>query len=185
VKKYGIVFSVAAVVLILDQLTKWYIRQWLPLYDSVVVIESFFHITHLRNPGAAFGLLADADAALRIPFFIVVAMIAVTALTFFVRRIEDHRLLLLISLGAILGGAFGNLTDRILMGAVTDFLDFHIRGFHWPAFNVADSGISVGMVILILHSLFAPEALGEPNPPSAPPLEKGGGRSSPPPATSR
>jgi signal peptidase II len=174
VKKYGLVFSVAGAVLLLDQLTKWYIRQTLPLYDSIVVIDSFFQITHLRNPGAAFGLLADADATLRIPFFLTVSAIAVTALTFFVRRIEDQRVLLLVSLGTILGGALGNLTDRIWMGAVTDFLDFHVRGYHWPAFNVADSGISVGMVILILYSLFAPQALGEPNPPPTPTLQKGG-----------
>lgn len=183
-KKYGIVFFVAAGVLILDQLTKWYIREALPLYDSIIVIDSFFHITHLRNPGAAFGLLAGANAALRIPFFIAVAVIAVTALTFFVRRVDERRLLLLISLGTILGGALGNLTDRVWMGAVTDFLDFHVRGYHWPAFNVADSGISVGMVILILYSLFVPEALGE-NSASVPPLEKRESRSSSPPATSR
>lgn len=160
-KRYGIVFGVAAVVLVLDQVTKWIIRQNLNLYDSVIVIDSFFHITHLQNPGAAFGLLADAPAGLRVPFFLAVSGIAVAALTFFVRRVDDSRLLLLISLGAILGGAFGNLVDRVLLGAVTDFLDFHVSGYHWPAFNVADSGISVGMVVLILCSVFAPEGLGE------------------------
>lgn len=160
-KRYGIVFGVAAVVLVLDQVTKWIIRQNLSLYDSIIVIDSFFHITHLQNPGAAFGLLADAPAGLRVPFFFAVGLIAVTALMFFVRRVDESRLLLLVSLGAILGGAFGNLVDRVVLGAVTDFLDFHVNGYHWPAFNVADSGISVGMVVLILYSVFAPEGLGE------------------------
>lgn len=160
-KKYAFVFGVAATILVLDQLTKVYIRETLPLYESIVVIESFFQITHLQNPGAAFGLLADAHASLRIPFFLIVGVFAMTALTYFVRRVDDDRLLLLTSLGAILGGALGNLIDRLWFGAVTDFLDFHLDGYHWPAFNVADSGITIGMVVLILYSLFAPEGLGE------------------------
>jgi len=161
VKKYVYVFVVAVVVLLLDQFTKAYIRQHLSLYETVIVIDSFFHITHLQNPGAAFGLLADAHSSLRIPFFMGVAAVAVAALTFFVRRIDERRLLVLTSLGAILGGALGNLVDRVWLGAVTDFLDFHLSGYHWPAFNVADSSITVGMVVLIAYSLFAPEGLGE------------------------
>lgn len=160
-RKYLFVLAVAAVVLFLDQTSKEYIREHLGLYDSIVVIDSFFQITHLQNPGAAFGLLADSHPSWRIPFFLLVGVVAVTALAFFVRRIDDHRWLLLGGLGTILGGASGNLVDRIRLGVVTDFLDFHVRGYHWPAFNVADSGISVGMAILILYSLFAPEGLGE------------------------
>jgi signal peptidase II len=125
------------------------------------VIDSFFQITHLQNPGAAFGLFADGHPSWRIPFFLLVGAVAVTALAFFVRRIDDHRWLLLAGLGTILGGAAGNLMDRVRLGVVTDFLDFHFRGYHWPAFNVADSGITVGMVILILYTLLAPEGLGE------------------------
>lgn len=160
-RKYALVFGVAAAIVLLDQLTKVYIREHLGLYDSIIVFDSFFHITHLQNPGAAFGLLADAHSSLRIPFFLIVGAFAIAALTYFVRRVDEERLLLLASLGAILGGAIGNLVDRVWFGAVTDFLDFHVNGYHWPAFNVADSGITVGMVILILYSLFAPEGLGE------------------------
>ena len=160
-RKYLFVLAVAAAVLFLDQASKTYIREHLGLYDSIVVIDSFFQITHLQNPGAAFGLLADSHASWRIPFFLLVGAVAVTALGFFVRRIEDHRWLLLGGLGTILGGACGNLVDRIRLGVVTDFLDFHFRGYHWPAFNVADSGITVGMVILILYTLLAPDGLGE------------------------
>jgi signal peptidase II len=161
VKKYAYVFGVAAALLLLDQLTKAYIRQHLGLYETIIVIDSFFHITHLQNPGAAFGLLADAHSSLRIPFFMAVGAVAIVALTYFVRRVDGSRWLVLTSLGGILGGALGNLVDRIWLGAVTDFLDFHLSGYHWPAFNVADSAITVGMVILIAYSLFAPEGLGE------------------------
>lgn len=160
-KRYAIVFGVAALVLALDQATKWLIRSRMALYDSIAVFESFFHITHLQNPGAAFGLLADAHPWVRMPLLLTVGVIAVTVLTFFVRRVDERRVLLLAGLGAIVGGAFGNLIDRLAFGAVTDFLDFHLRGYHWPAFNVADSGITVGMGILIAYSLFAPDGLGE------------------------
>ncbi len=153
-KKYGFVLSVAAIVLVLDQLTKWYIRRTVGLYESVVVLDSFFHITHVRNAGGAFSLFAGAPRTVRLPFFLLVSIVAVTALLLFVRRVDPQRRLLLFALGAILGGALGNFVDRMTSGEVTDFLDFHWHGWYWPAFNVADSFISTGMVILLLYSLF-------------------------------
>jgi len=92
---------------------------------------------------------------LRVPFFLTVSAVAVGVLLMFVRRVEPGQRILLLALGCILGGALGNLVDRMVSGAVTDFLDFHWRGYYWPAFNVADSGITVGMVILLLYSLLA------------------------------
>ncbi len=154
-KKYVFVLSVAAVVLMLDQITKWYIRQTLGLYESIVVLDSFFHITHVRNAGGAFSLFAAAPGALRLPFFVSVSLAAVVALLIFVRRVEPGHRLLLFALGAVLGGALGNLVDRMVSGEVTDFLDFHWRGYYWPAFNVADSFITTGMLILLLYSLLA------------------------------
>jgi signal peptidase II len=154
-KKYAFVLSVAAIVVVLDQVTKSYIRHTVGLYESIVVIDSFFHITHVRNAGGAFSLFAGAPSALRLPFFIGVAIVAVAALLLFVRRVEPQHRLLLFALGAILGGALGNLVDRMRSGEVTDFLDFHWHGWYWPAFNVADSFISTGMVILLLYSFFA------------------------------
>jgi signal peptidase II len=153
-RKYAFVLSVAAVVVVLDQVTKWYIRRTIGLHESIVVLDSFFHITYVRNAGGAFSLFAGAPRALRLPFFILVAIIAVVALLAFVRRVEPGRRLLLFGLGAILGGAMGNLADRMRSGEVTDFLDFHWHGWYWPAFNVADSFISTGMVILLLYSFF-------------------------------
>ncbi len=153
-KKYGFVLSIAAIVLVLDQLTKWYIRRTVGLYESVVVLDSFFHITHVRNAGGAFSLFAGAPRTVRLPFFLLVSIVAVTALLLFVRRVDPQRRLLLFALGAILGGALGNFVDRMTSGEVTDFLDFHWHGWYWPAFNVADSFISTGMVILLLYSLF-------------------------------
>lgn len=151
-RKYSFVLSIAAIVLVFDQVTKWYIRRTVGLYESIVVLDSFFHITHVRNAGGAFSLFAEAPSALRLPFLVLVSIAAVVALLIFVRRVEPTQRLLLFGLGAILGGAFGNLVDRILSGEVTDFLDFHWRGWYWPAFNVADSFISTGMVILLLYS---------------------------------
>jgi len=151
--KYLLVFAVAAAVLFLDQLTKWYVRETVSLYESIPVIDSFFHITHVRNRGGAFSLFAGASETIRIPFFLTVSGIAITVLAYMVRRVEAHQLLLLLALGCILGGALGNFVDRASVGEVTDFFDVHWRGYYWPAFNVADSAISVGMVTLVLHSL--------------------------------
>jgi signal peptidase II len=157
VNKYRLVCGVALVVLVLDQATKWWIQQTVSLYESIPVIDSIFHITHVRNTGGAFGLFRDAGEAFRVPFFLVVSVVAVGVLIAFVRRVPPEQRLLLAALGAIVGGACGNFIDRVVAGAVTDFLDFQIRGYHWPAFNVADSGITVGMVILLAYSFFFEE----------------------------
>ncbi|HVM98291.1 MAG TPA: signal peptidase II [Candidatus Acidoferrales bacterium] len=151
-KKYLFVCLIAAVVLGLDQLTKWYIRKTLGLYESLPVVDSFFEITHVSNTGGAFGLFAGAHSSWRLPFLLVMSTVAVSALLYFVRRVPEGHWILLLALGGILGGALGNFADRIIAGKVTDFLYFHWREYSWPAFNVADSFISVGMVTLLLHS---------------------------------
>lgn len=153
-KKYSFVGVVAVAVLVLDQVTKWYIRKTLELYASLPVIDSFFEITHVNNTGGAFGLFAGGHASWRLPFLLVMSSVAVGALIYFVRRVPDGQWLLLFALGGILGGAVGNFVDRMVAGKVTDFLYFHWHDYGWPAFNVADSFISVGMVTLLLHSFF-------------------------------
>lgn len=158
--KYVIVLSIATVIVTLDQVTKWYIRHTVGLYESIVVIDSLFHITHVRNTGGAFGLFAGAHAAWRLPFFLTVSVVAVIGLLMFVRRVDPKQRFLLFALGAILGGALGNFVDRMISGEVTDFLDFHWHGWYWPAFNVADSFISTGMVILLMHSLLVHDEAG-------------------------
>jgi len=153
--KYRLVLTVAALVLVFDQVTKWYVRQHVALYESIAVIDSLFHITYVRNSGGAFSLLAGTNPAFRLPFFLVVCTGAIGVLLYFVSRVEARQWLLLFALGGILGGALGNLTDRLVSGEVTDFLDVHWHGYYWPAFNVADSFISTGMVILLIHSFLA------------------------------
>lgn len=156
--KYPLVLGIAAVALSIDQATKWYIRQRFSLYESLTVFDSFFHITYVRNAGGAFGLLNQGARAWRLPFFLVVSCIAVAVLLMFVRRVQPGQWWLLLALGSILGGALGNLVDRMISGEVTDFLEFHWRSYYWPTFNVADSCITVGMLILLVYSLLVGES---------------------------
>ena len=151
--KFVLVLALAAAVTGLDQFTKWLIDTRMVLYQSIPVIDSLFHITYVRNTGGAFGFLAGTSAALRLPFFIVVSVVAITALLYFVRQIGSQQHVLLCALGGILGGALGNLIDRMVRGTVVDFLDVHWRGWYWPTFNVADSFITTGVIVLFLHSL--------------------------------
>lgn len=149
------ILVVTGSVLAADQLSKWYIRKSVALYESIPVIDSFFHITHVRNSGGAFSLLSDANNAVRIPFFVIASVIAIAALVYLLRQVAAHQKVLLFALAGVLGGALGNAVDRIRLGQVTDFLDFHWHGYYWPAFNVADSFITIGVTILLLHSFFA------------------------------
>jgi signal peptidase II len=154
--KRTFVLSVAMLVLVTDQLSKWYVQQNIPLYERIAVVDHIFHLTHVRNTGGAFSLFADAPDMLRIPFFLTASALAIGALVHFLRLVEPHERLLQFALAGVLGGALGNLIDRVMIGSVTDFVLFHYRGYHWPAFNVADSFISIGVAILLLHSILAP-----------------------------
>ncbi len=137
-------------VVTLDQLSKIWVVHHFILYESREIIPGFFHLTYLTNTGAAFGLLAGHPGWLRQVFFIGVAVIALTAIFFIHRRIKGISRWYTVSLAMIGGGAVGNLLDRIRLGSVVDFLDFSISGHHWPAFNVADSAITVGVAIILL-----------------------------------
>jgi signal peptidase II len=125
------------------------------LYESHPVIQDFFRLTYLRNPGAAFSFLADQAEAFRRPFFIVVTFVALAVIVGVVARLPRDRKRVLLSLSLVFGGAVGNLIDRIRWGEVVDFLDFYWKTHHWPPFNVADSAITVGMAILIADELFS------------------------------
>jgi signal peptidase II len=143
VSRYRLLLIVSAVILVLDQATKLYIDHRFALYESVTVIENFFNITYVRNKGAAFGILADS--AFRIPFFITVATVAALGILWYLRQLRADQRLLHFALSLIFAGAVGNLIDRIRLGEVIDFLDVHWYQHHWPAFNVADSAITVGV----------------------------------------
>ena len=150
-RKRNILFLAATfLVILLDQATKAWIISTMRLYDSFVVIGGFFNITHVRNPGAAFGFLAAAPPMFRYTFFIVVTVAAILLILHYLRISRIEAPSLVSALALILAGAAGNLIDRVRFGEVVDFLDVYIVSYHWPAFNVADSAITVGAAILIV-----------------------------------
>ena len=138
-------------IIILDQLTKHHIQKALRLNESIVVIDDFFSLTYIRNPGAAFGFFANQTAQFRSVFFLSISAVALTLLIFFFLQAPKEDLSALIAISLLFGGAVGNLLDRLRMGEVVDFLDFYIGQFHWPAFNVADSAITVGISLLMFN----------------------------------
>jgi signal peptidase II len=146
--KYLILLALTPLILVIDQLTKLYIDRSMALYQSIPVIDGLFSITYLRNKGAAFSFLANASW--RLPFFMLVSLIAVVAILVAFAKLRDDQRLAALSLTMILSGAVGNLIDRIRLGEVIDFLDVYWRNHHWPAFNVADSAICVGVALLAL-----------------------------------
>ncbi len=140
----------AALVLVIDQITKRVVDTTLRLYESIPVLPSF-SLTYLRNQGAAFSFLSSAGGWQRW-FFIGLAVIASVLICFWIRQIPNDRKLEASAWALVLGGALGNLIDRVLYGYVIDFLDVYYGDWHWPAFNVADSAITVGVVLLLLES---------------------------------
>ena len=141
---------VAAAIVVLDQLTKILVGIYLQT-EKFVSITSWLNLVLVYNTGAAFSFLASAGGWQRY-FFIVSSIVIIAGILFFLRRNAGQRLFSL-ALSLILGGAAGNLIDRLLYGQVTDFIDFHIWGWHWPAFNVADSAITIGAILLVIDEI--------------------------------
>jgi signal peptidase II len=152
-KYFGIT---AAVIVLLDQISKALVLQHFQLYDSVSVIPGFFNLTHIRNPGGAFGVLAGGGSNLRNLLFLGAGTVALGMILLFLRATPDKERLMRLTLALIFGGAIGNIIDRLRFGEVVDFLDFYIGGLHWPAFNVADSAITVGIGLFVYHLIFKP-----------------------------
>jgi len=148
--KHKIVFFLAGVILILDQATKIWIQNTIPLWESKTVIPGLFNLVHVLNKGAAFGFLADLDGNMQTYFFIGITGLAVVLIFHLLRTVHRKDNYLFAALGLILGGALGNLIDRIRVGMVIDFLDFYVGSHHWPAFNVADMAISTGAILLLV-----------------------------------
>ena len=138
-----------------DQVTKLLVDRWMPLHHSIPVIEGFFNLTYIRNTGAAFGIFAGSAAAFRLPFLIIFSLIAIGFVVTMIRRLPDDQTGLITALAFIMGGAVGNLIDRIAYGEVIDFLDFYWGPYHWPAFNLADSFITVGVLISVFYLIKA------------------------------
>jgi len=152
--KYLKLASVAGLVIIIDQITKAVILSFIPLYRSIAVVPRFFSLTHIQNPGGAFGFMSNQSSSLLNIIFLFVASLAICLVFYFYINTPKKYNLLSTGFALIFGGAIGNMIDRIRFGKVVDFLDFYIGDFHWPAFNVADSAISVGIVIFLFHLLF-------------------------------
>lgn len=145
---------VSGIVVLADQVTKKIILASLALHEYIVVIDNFFNITHVLNPGGAFGFFATQSELVRKLVFLVVSSAVALFVLWFYSRVARTHVFLSWGLALIFGGAVGNLIDRFRYGHVVDFLDFYIGTAHWPAFNVADSAISIGMAILIYHVIF-------------------------------
>lgn len=154
-KKHRITIGIVLGVLFLDQASKLYIDETLALHHSIQIVDGFVHITHVRNTGAAFGFLSgQAMSGFRTVFLISVSCVAVLAILFFLKSLKDHQVLLISGLSMVMGGAVGNLLDRIRLGEVIDFIDLHWHAYHWPTFNVADSAITIGGIFLIIDIVF-------------------------------
>lgn len=153
-RRYRLALVVSAAVVVLDLATKALVEARIPLHHAVPVVDGLFSLVHVRNTGAAFSLLAEAPAALRVPLFVAIAVAAVAAVLALLRKLDDRQRLLTAALALVLGGAIGNLVDRLRYGAVVDFLLVYWRDWHWPAFNVADSAISIGVVVLLWTMTF-------------------------------
>jgi signal peptidase II len=141
----------AVTVLVLDQLSKLIILRLFRLHDSLTVVPGFFNIVLFRNRGMAFGIMNRHPGHFSSYFLILATIAAIGILIYWARRQGAEKTGILFGLGLILGGALGNLVDRIRLGSVVDFLDFHVGSFHWPAFNLADSAITIGTILIAIH----------------------------------
>jgi signal peptidase II len=140
-------------VIILDQVTKLFVQAHMALYESIAIIPNYLDITYTQNPGAAFSMLADAPPWVRKAFLLTMACAAIVVLLFIIVRTESVSLTS-VSCALILGGAMGNLIDRAIRGRVIDFLRAHYYDLNYPIFNVADSAITIGVVLILLVTIF-------------------------------
>jgi len=152
--KYLFFVLTAGLVVLLDQATKALVLAQLPLHNSIAVIPGLFNLTHVHNRGGAFGFLAANGGAWIHWLFLGAALVALVLIVYFYHQTPRNKVWLRLALTMIFGGAVGNLIDRLRFGEVVDFLDFYVGSYHWPAFNIADSGVTVGVAIFILHIVF-------------------------------
>jgi signal peptidase II len=153
-RKYHIL--IAALVVVLDRFTKSLVAQRISLHDSVDVIPGLFRLTHVQNPGAAFGLFSESSSEWKVAMLILFSVAALAVVSALLWKNGKAMNATAIALSLVFGGALGNLWDRVLSGRVIDFLDFYIGSHHWPAFNVADSAIVVGALLLLSEIFLAP-----------------------------
>jgi signal peptidase II len=150
--------AVAAIVMVLDQISKWWIITAVMQPPRVIEVTSFFNLVMAWNRGVSFSLFTH-DAEFMPYVLVAVALGIVVFLLSWLRRAD--RAFLAFAIGMVIGGALGNVIDRLRFGEVADFLDFHVLGYHWPAFNVADTGISVGVALIVIDGLFGRHEIGK------------------------
>jgi signal peptidase II len=146
--------SIAFVVVLLDRWTKHMVAQRIPLYRNIQIIPGFFNLTHTENTGAAFSLFANSTAPWKTGLLIAFSVIALVVVSILLWRNHHAHMVTAIGLSLIMGGALGNLWDRVLRGRVVDFLLFYVKRYQWPVFNLADSAIVIGAGLLVLEILF-------------------------------
>jgi signal peptidase II len=152
-KKNLVYYDIIVLLLVLDQVTKWLVSRYLTLYSSVVVLPGFFNLTHIRNKGAIFGAFSRVNNRAVLFLLTGASLVALALVLYYFFRTPASERGTKLALSLILAGALGNLIDRVFKGYVVDFLDFHIQGRHWPFFNVADSAITIGAVLLLIFLL--------------------------------
>ena len=150
--KYLWAGSIIGTVVALDQFTKYLVEKHLRMYEVVPVIRGFFNLTRVRNKGAAFSLLSTAPDGFRSVFFISVSLAAIAVIAMMIRKAKDR--MLVVSFSFIAGGAVGNLIDRMRFGEVVDFIQWYVKSWYWPSFNVADSAITAGVALLVIDMVF-------------------------------
>ena len=140
-KKNIFILSIAFIIVILDQLSKFLVRKNFQLNESIPIIKNIFHLTYATNTGSAFSMFQGYNI-----FFIIFSIVVITAIFYYIKKIKGNEKLMQLALGLLLGGTIGNFIDRIAIGAVTDFIDFRI----WPVFNIADSAVTISVILLIV-----------------------------------
>jgi signal peptidase II len=148
-------FLIAFIVVLMDRLSKLAVEHKIPLHDGIQIIPGFFRLTHLENRGAAFGLFADSPSEWKVAILVLFSVVALVVVSVLLWKSGHAMSTTGVGLALILGGAIGNLWDRLSAGHVTDFLLFYVRDYQWPAFNVADSAIVIGAGLLVVEILFS------------------------------
>ncbi len=154
-RKYHII--IAGLVVLLDRMSKWLIAQKISLHDSIDVVPGFFRLTHVQNQGAAFGLFSESPSEWKVGMLILFSVAALAVVSALLWKNGNAMNATAIALSLVFGGALGNLWDRVSSGRVIDFLDIYLGSHHWPAFNVADSAIVVGALLLLSEIFLAPQ----------------------------
>jgi len=161
--KYLFLFVISSALIVIDQYTKFMVTLHIPLNYSVKVVEGFFNLTHIRNSGVAFGIFSEQNSELKPYLLIFVSIIAIMAILVIFHQTEKNKRLVQTGLVLVFSGAIGNLIDRVLHKEVIDFIDFFVENQHWPAFNVADSCITIGVMLMVADMLVNGESSKPPD----------------------